>query len=72
MDVVRQRSWPTLCSEIAKWPLFQGLDLFVIGPFLSQHDVPHQQDELWVNLEERTMSQLRVRLFENGVIKGRR
>ncbi len=72
MDLVCQRSWPTLCSELAERPLFQGLDLFMIGPFLSQHDVPYQQDELWLNLEERTMSQLRVHLFENGVIKGRR
>jgi hypothetical protein len=44
----------------------------MIGPFLGQHDVPYQHDELWLNLEERTMSQLRVRLFENGVIKCRR
>ncbi len=72
MDLVCQRSSPTLCSELAEWPLFQGLDLFMIGPFLGQHDVPYQQDELWLNLEERTMSQLWVRLFENGVIKGRR
>ncbi len=72
MDLVCQKSWPTLCSELAERPLFQGLDLFVIGPFLNQHNVPYQQDELWLNLEERTMSQLWVRLFENGVIKGRR
>ncbi len=38
---------------------------------LSQHDVPNQWDEPWLNLEERIIS-LRVRLFENGVIKGRR
>jgi hypothetical protein len=44
----------------------------MIGPFLSQHNVPYQQDELWLNLEEKTMSQLWVRLFENGVIEGRR
>ncbi len=62
------RSQPTLCSELAERPLFQGLDLFVIGPFLGQHNVPYQRDELCLNLEE----QLRVRLFENGVIKGRR
>jgi hypothetical protein len=65
MDLVCQRSWLTLCNELAKRPLFQGLDLFVIGPFLGQHDVPYQQDELWLNLEERTLSQLRVPLFEN-------
>jgi hypothetical protein len=69
MDLACQRSWPTLCSELAEQPLFQGLDLFVIGPFLSQHDVSYQQDELWLNLEEKTMSQLWVRLFENSVIK---
>ncbi len=55
MDLVCQRSWPTLCNELAEGPLFQGLDLFMIGPFLSQHDVPHQWDELWLNLEERKM-----------------
>ncbi len=44
----------------------------MIGPFLGQHDVPYQKDELWLNLEERTVSQLRVRLFENRIIKGRR
>jgi hypothetical protein len=44
----------------------------MIGPFLGQHDVPYQQDELWLNLEERTMSQHLVPLFENGVIEGRR
>ncbi len=44
----------------------------MIGPFLGQHDVPYQQDELWLNLEERTMSQLRAHLFENSIIKGRR
>jgi hypothetical protein len=32
----------------------------------------YQQDELWLNLEERTMPQIRVHLFENSVIKGRR
>jgi hypothetical protein len=69
MDLVCQRSWPTLYSELAEQPLFQGLDLFMIGPFLGQHDVPYQRDELWLNLEERPMSQLRVHLFENGVIK---
>ncbi len=72
MDLVCQRSWPTLCSELAEWSLFQGLDLFVIGPFLGQHDVPYQQDELWLNLEEGTVSQLRVHLFENSAIKGRK
>ncbi len=72
MDLVCQRSWPTLCNELAEPPLFQDLDLFVIGPFLSQHDVPYQWDELWLNLEERTMSQLWVRLFENSVIKSGR
>ncbi len=72
MDLVCQRSWPTLCNELSKHPLFQDLDLFVIGPFLGQHNVPYQQRELWLNLEERTMSQLRVRLFENSVIKRRR
>jgi hypothetical protein len=72
MDLVCQRFWPTLCSKLAKQPLFQGLDLFMIGPFLSQLNVPYQQDELWLNLEERTMSQLWVRLFENSIIKGRR
>jgi hypothetical protein len=44
----------------------------VIGQFLGQHDVPYQQDELWLNLEERTMSQLQVCLFENVVIEDRR
>jgi hypothetical protein len=44
----------------------------VIGPFLGQHNVPYQQDELWLNLEEKTMSQLQVRLLENGVINGRK
>ncbi len=72
MDLVCQRFWPTLCNELAKQPLFQGLGLFVIGPFLGQHNVPCQWDELWLNLEERTMSQLWVCLFENSVIKGRR
>jgi hypothetical protein len=72
MDLVCQRSRPTLCSELAERPLFQGLDLIVIGPFLGQHDVPYQRDELWLNLEERTMSQLWAPLFENGVIEGRR
>jgi hypothetical protein len=72
MDLVCQRSWPTLCNELAKQPLFQGLDLFVIGLFLGQHNVSYQQDELWLNLEERKMSQLRVPLFENSVVKGRR
>jgi hypothetical protein len=72
MDLECQRSQPTLCNELAKRPLFQGLALFVIGPFLGQHDVPYQQDELWLNLEERTMSQLWVHLFENSVIEGRR
>ncbi len=72
MDLVCQRSWPTSYNDLAKWPLLQDLDLFVIGPFLSQHNVPYQQDELWLNLEERTMSQLRVRLFENSLIKGMR
>jgi hypothetical protein len=72
MDFVCQRFQPFLYSELAERPLFQGLDLFVIGLFLSQHDVPYQQDELWLNLEERIMSQLRVRLFENSIIKGRR
>ncbi len=72
MDLVCQRSRPTLCNELAKRPLFQGLDLFVIGQFLGQHDVPYRQDELWLNLEERMMSQLQVCLFENSVIKGRR
>jgi hypothetical protein len=72
MDLECQRFWPTLCSELAERPLFQGLDHFVIEPFLGQHNVPYQQDELWLNLEERTMSQLRVCLFENGVIKDRR
>jgi hypothetical protein len=41
----------------------------VIGPFLGQHNVPYQQDELWLNLEEKTMSHLQVRLFENGESK---
>jgi hypothetical protein len=45
---------------------------FVIRPFLGQHNVPYQPDELWLNLEERTMSQLWVHLFENSVIKSRR
>ncbi len=72
MDLVCQRSWPTLWYELAKRPLFQGLDLFMIGPFLGQHDVPYQQDELWLNLEERSTSQFQVHLFENSVIKGRR
>ncbi len=72
MYLVCQRSRSTLCSEFAERPLFQDLDLFVIRPFLGQHKVPYQQDELLLNLEERTMSQLRVRLFENCVIKGRR
>ncbi len=44
----------------------------MIGPFLGQHNVPYQQDELWLNLEEKTMSQLQVRLLENGVINGRK
>ncbi len=43
-------------SKPAERPLFQGLDLFVIGPFLGQHDVPYQQAELCLNLEDRTMS----------------
>ncbi len=43
----------------------------MIGPFLSQHNVPYQKDELWLNLEERTMSQLQVHQFENDVIEGR-
>ncbi len=43
----------------------------MIGPFLGQQVVPYQQDELWLNLEERTMSQLQVCLFENRVIEGR-
>ncbi len=72
MDLVCQRSRPTLCNKLAERPLFQGLDLFVIGPFLGQHDVPYQQDELWLNLEERTMSQLQVHLFDNSVIDSRR
>jgi hypothetical protein len=72
MDLVFQRSWPTLYNELAERPLFQVLDLFMIGPFLGQHNVAYQQDELWLNLEEITMSQLWVRLFENSVIKGRR
>jgi hypothetical protein len=72
MDLVCQRSWPTLCNELAEWPLFQGLDLFVIGPFLGQHNVPYQQDKLWLILEERTMSRLQVCLFENSVIKSRK
>jgi hypothetical protein len=72
MDLVCQRFCPTLCSELAKRSLFQGLDLFVIGPFLGQHDVPYQGDELWLNLEERTISQLRVSLFEISIIKSRR
>ncbi len=73
MDLVCRRFRPTLCSELTERPLFQGLDLFMIGPFLGQHNVPYQQDELWLwlNLEERTVSQLRVRLFENSIIKGR-
>ncbi len=57
MSLVCQRSRPTLCYDLAKKPLFQGLDLFMIWPFLSQHNVPYQQDELWLNLEERIMSQ---------------
>jgi hypothetical protein len=61
-----------LCSELAERPLFQGLDLFMIGSFLGQHNVPYQRDEPWLNLEERTMSQLQVCLFENSVSKGRR
>ncbi len=61
-----------MCYELAKRPLFQSLDLFVIVPFLSHHNVPYQQDELWLNLKERTMSQLWVRLFEYIVLKGRR
>jgi hypothetical protein len=44
------------------------------GPFLCQHDhdVPYQRDELWLNLEERTMFQLRVTLFESRIIKSRK
>jgi hypothetical protein len=72
MNLVCQRSRPTLCSELAKQPLFLGLDLFVIGSFLGQHDVPYQRDENLLNLEEQTMSQLQIRLFENGAIKGKR
>jgi hypothetical protein len=72
MDLVCQQSWSTLCNELAEWPLFQGLDLFMIGSFLNQHNVPYQQDELWLNLEERRMSQPWVCLFENNVIEGRR
>ncbi len=72
MDLVCQRSWPTLCNELSKWPLFQVLDLFVIWPFLGQHDVPYQRDEFWLNLEERTTSQFWVHLFENSVIENRR
>jgi hypothetical protein len=74
LSVVKDHVSPedTLCNELTKQPLFQDLDLFMIGPFLIQHDVPYQQDELRLNLEERTMSQLRVRLLENSVIKGRR
>jgi hypothetical protein len=71
MELVCQRFWPTLFSELAKQPLFQGLDHFVIGPLFVQHNVPYQQDEQWLNLEERTMSQLWVRLFENSTTNSR-
>ncbi len=72
MDQVFQRSWSTLWNEPAEQPLFQDLDLFVTRPFLGQHNIPYWRDELWLNLEERTMVQLWVPLFKSRVIKSRR
>ena len=41
------------------------------GPPLNQHDFPYHRDETWFYLEERTMFQLRVSLFQVGVIEMR-
>jgi hypothetical protein len=35
----------------------------------SKHNFLYQQDELWLNLEERAISQLRVHLAKGGIIR---
>jgi hypothetical protein len=35
-------------------------------PFLGQHNFPYQQDYLWLNLEERALSQLGLRLVSGA------
>ena len=59
----------TWCSETAKQPLSQFLYLGRTWPLLWQHNLPYQQEQLWLKLEERAVIQLWVSLRKQWLIK---